>query len=114
MYTHVVLQVVVMSKGSSTLRTQVRLLSCMLPHMNLELVLPGREKNKQDQNQNQYTVKNSNEQEKLTHTHLDIYTLQASSFLFSVSYYSGNVISWVKYIISSKYTINSHMYHWPA
>lgn len=45
-YTHVVLQVVVVSKGSSTLCTQVRLLSCMLPHMNLELVLPEREKNK--------------------------------------------------------------------
>lgn len=46
--THMVLQVVVVSKGSSTLRTKVRLLSCMLPHMNLELVLPVREKNKQD------------------------------------------------------------------
>ena len=48
MYAHVVLQVVVVSKGGTTLRTQVRLLSCMLPHMNLELVLPVREKNKQD------------------------------------------------------------------
>lgn len=45
MYTHVVLQVVVVGKGGPTLRTQVRLLSCMLPHMNLELVLPGRDTN---------------------------------------------------------------------
>ena len=45
-YAHVVLQVVVVSKGGSTLRTQVRLLSCVLPHMNLELVLPGKIINK--------------------------------------------------------------------
>lgn len=42
-YAHVVLQVIVVSKGSSTLRTQVRLFSCMLPHVNLELVLSVRE-----------------------------------------------------------------------
>lgn len=42
-HAHVVLQVIVVSKGSSTLRTQVRLFSCMLPHVNLELVLSVRE-----------------------------------------------------------------------
>lgn len=39
-YAHVVLQVIVVSKGSATLRAQVRLFSCMLPHVDLELVLP--------------------------------------------------------------------------
>lgn len=64
MYAHVVLQVVVVSKGGSTLRTQVRLLSCMLPHMNLELVLPGREKYKdQDQDTQSKKKKKSNELE---------------------------------------------------
>lgn len=45
-HTHVILQVVVVGKGSSTLCTQVRLLSCMLSHVNLELVLSEREKDK--------------------------------------------------------------------
>lgn len=39
-HAHVVLQVVVVGEGGSTLCTQVRLLSCMLTHVNLELVLP--------------------------------------------------------------------------
>lgn len=46
-HTHVILQVVVVGKGSSTLCTQVRLFSCMLSHVNLELVLSEREKDKQ-------------------------------------------------------------------
>lgn len=54
-YAHVVLQVIVVSKGSSTLRTQVRLFSCMLPHVNLELVLSVRE--------------NTSENEMKTHGH---------------------------------------------
>lgn len=50
-HTHVVLQVIVVSKGGSTLRAQVRLFSCMLPHMNLELVLPVREKYNASENE---------------------------------------------------------------
>lgn len=46
MNAHVVLQVVVVSEGGPALRTKVRLLSRMLPHVNLELVLPGRKKGK--------------------------------------------------------------------
>lgn len=37
---HVVLQVIVVSERSSALGTQVRLLTCVLAHVNLELVLP--------------------------------------------------------------------------
>lgn len=50
-HAHVVLQVIVVSKGGSTLRAQVRLFSCMLPHMNLELVLPVREKYNASENE---------------------------------------------------------------
>lgn len=39
-HAHVVLQVVVVGEGGSALCAQVRLLSCMLAHVNLELVLP--------------------------------------------------------------------------
>lgn len=46
MHAHVVLQVVVVGERSTTLRTQVRLLSRMLTHVNLELVLPAEEEHR--------------------------------------------------------------------
>lgn len=39
-HTHVVFQVVVMGEGRPALLAQVRLLTCVLPHVHLELVLP--------------------------------------------------------------------------
>lgn len=39
-HAHVVLQVIVVGEGGSALCAQVRLLSCVLAHVNLELVLP--------------------------------------------------------------------------
>lgn len=46
MHAHVVLQVVVVGERCTTLRTQVRLLSRMLTHVNLELVLPAEEEHR--------------------------------------------------------------------
>lgn len=77
-HAHVVLQVVVVSKGGSALSTKVRLLSCMLPHVNLELVLPGRKKRK-----NSRTKKNEKCHRGSTHSDPNPLGAKAASFGFS-------------------------------
>lgn len=82
-YAHVVLQIVVVSKGGPTLCTQVRLLSCVLPHMNLELVLPVKEKYKQDQIRTQTKCKSGSAHSRLN----TAYTVHTTTLRFSFKTY---------------------------